>query len=82
MVDHFVEVARAFALTISQEKTELLHQNFLHAVNSPAQITTNSRLINTVEQFTFLGGVVSNNTTITNNVDHRLAKASTSFGRL
>ena len=39
-------------------------------------------LLNTVEHFTYLRSVISNNATVAKDVDNRLAKASSSFGRL
>ena len=74
--------AQAFGLTISLKKTEVLHQKSPHSVYNPPQITIGSHPLNTVEHFTYLGSVISNDASITKDVDNRLAKANSSFGRL
>ena len=77
MVDHFARAAQAFGLTISLKKTEVsLHQNSPLAVYSPPQITINGHLL------TYLSSVISNDAMITKDLDHLLAKASSSFGHL
>ena len=38
--------------------------------------------LNAVEHFTYLGSVISNDATVSKNLDSRLSKASSSFGRL
>ena len=82
VVDVFPKAAQAFGLTISLKKTQVLHQNSHNAVYSSPQITINGHPLNSVEQFTYLGNVISNDATITKHVNHRLAKACSSFGRL
>ena len=37
---------------------------------------------NTVEHFTYLGSIISNDATVSKDLDNRLSKASSSFGRL
>ena len=53
-----------------------LHQNSPLAVHSPPQITINGHLL------TYLSSVISNDAMITKDLDHLLAKASSSFGHL
>lgn len=62
--DHFAKAAPSFGQTISLKKIELLHEDHSHAMHSPPQITINSHLLNLVEQFTYLGSVLSNNATM------------------
>ena len=38
--------------------------------------------LNAVEHFTYLGSVISKDATVSKNLDNRLSKASSSFGRL
>lgn len=48
----------------------------------PTQITINCHLLNSMKQFTYLDSISSNDATITKDLDHGLAKASSSFGCL
>ena len=49
---------------------------------SPPQINIEGTSLNSVEHFTYLGSVISNDTTINKDLDNRLARASSAFGRL
>ena len=82
VVNRFAEAARAFGLTISLKKTEVLHQKPPRGLYSPPHVSIEGTSLNTVEQFTYLGSIISNDATVTKDVDSRLAKASSSFGRL
>ena len=63
-------------------KTEVLHHKPPHGAYNPPQISIDGHPLNTVEQCTYLGSVISNEATVAKDVDNRLAKASSSFGRL
>jgi len=82
IVDCFAEAARAFGLTISLKKTEVLHQPAPHTAYIPPHISIEGTSLNTVEHFTYLGSVISNDASVAKDLDSRLAKASSSFGRL
>ena len=60
----------------------VLYQNSPNVVYNPPQITVNSHPLNSLEQFTYLGNIISNDASNTKDVDHRLTKASSSFGHL
>ena len=58
---------------VSEASTRSLH---------PPLITIDGYQLNAVEHFTYLGSVIANDATTTKDVDNRIAKASSSFGRL
>ncbi|KAK2562750.1 hypothetical protein P5673_014468 [Acropora cervicornis] len=82
LVDHFSEASKAFGLTISLKKTEVLFQPAPLQNYTPPHITIDGTTPNSVEHFTYLGSVMSNDATIDKDLDNRLSKASSSFGRL
>ena len=82
LVDHFSEASKAFGLTISLKKTEVLFQPAPLKNYIPPDITIDGTTLNSLEHFTYLGSVMSNDATIDKDLDNRLSKASISFGRL
>ena len=82
IVNRFAEAAEAFGFTISLKKTEVLHQSPPGGANSPPQINIEGTSLNSVEHFTYLGSVISNDATVNKDLDKRLARASSAFGRL
>ena len=80
--NHFAEAAKAFGFTISLKKTEVLHQPPPGGVYSPCQINIEDTSLNSVEHFTYLGSVISNDATVNKDLDNRLARVSSTFGRL
>ena len=49
---------------------------------SPPHISINGTNLNAVEYFTYLGSVISDDATVSKDLDNRLSKSSSSFGRL
>ena len=49
---------------------------------TPPHIDIEGHQLNAVEHFTYLGSVISNDATTAKDVDNRIAKAGSSFGRL
>ena len=82
IVNRFAEAAKAFGFTINLKKTEVLHQPPPGGVYSPPQINIESTSLNSVEHFTYLGSVISNDATVNKDIDNRLARTSSAFGRL
>ena len=84
-LQHFVnrisDAAKNFGLTVSLKKTEVLYQAPPREAYSP-HISIDGTNLNAVEHFTHLGSVISNDATVTKNLDNRLSRASSSFGRL
>ena len=82
MVNHFSDSTKNFGLNISLKKTEVLYQPPPRVAYSPPHIRIDSTNLNAVEHFTYLGSIISNDATVSKNLDNRLSKASSSFGRL
>ena len=49
---------------------------------SPSHISVDGTNLNAVDHFTYLGSVISNDATVSKDLDNRLSKASSSLGRL
>ena len=64
------------------KKTEVLYQPPLREAYSPPHISIDGTNLNAVEHFTYLGSIISNDATVSKDLDNRLSKASSSFGRL
>ena len=81
-VNHFSDAAKNFGLTISLKKTEVLYQSPPHEAYGPPHISIDGTNLNAVEHFTYLGSVISNDATVSKDLDNHLSKASSSFGKL
>ena len=82
IVNCFSDTANNFSLTISLKKTEVLHQPHPHEAYSPPHISINGTNLSAMEHYTYLGSVISNDATVSKDLDNRVSKASGSFGRL
>ena len=82
VVNRFAKADKAFGLTISLKKTEVLFQKPPREAYTPPLITIDGYQLNAVEHFTYLGSVIANDATTTKDADNRIAKASSSFGLL
>ncbi|XP_070207983.1 uncharacterized protein [Littorina saxatilis] len=81
-VDMFSSACSNFGLTISTKKIEVLHQPAPGKPYVEPDITVNGQRLNTVNRFTYLGSTLSQNVTIDDEVNVRIARASSTFGRL
>ena len=81
-VDKFANACDSFGLTISTKKTEVLHQPAPGKPYHEPNIQVNGERLKAVDKFTYLGSTLSRNVTIDDEVQCRLAKASSAFGRL
>ena len=81
IINRFSDAAKNFGLTISLKKTGVLYQPSPREAYSP-HISINGTNLNTVEHSTYLGSIISNEATVSKDIDTRLSKASSSFGRL
>ena len=77
LADCFSIAAKAFGLTISIKKTEVLCQ----AAPEPSAKIDGAALKN-VEDFTYLGSCPSSSGGLDTEISRRLSKASSAFGRL
>ena len=82
LCDCFATAARRFGLTISIKKTEALYQPASGNDYVPPAISIEGKQLNAVENFKYLGGIVSNDATIDAEITARIAKATSAFGRL
>ena len=76
----YIEVTRAFGLTVSTQKTKLMvyGPNIEEEEKSPIQV--GNSIIKCVESFTHLGSAVSSNAKMDVEVDRCIASASKAFG--
>ena len=81
-MDKFSAACANFGLTISTEKTEVMHQPAPHTSCTESSISVNGQRLQVADQFTHLGSTLSRATTIAAEVNCRIAKASCAFGRL
>ena len=81
IVNCFSDASKSFGLTISLRKTEVLYQPPPREAFSPPHISINGTNLKAEEHFTYLGSVISD-ATVSKDLDNRLSKASSSFGRL
>ena len=80
--DCFASAARRFGLTISIKKTESLYQPARGNAYVPPVVSIEGKQLNAVENFKYLGGIVSNDASIDKEITARIAKATSAFGRL
>ena len=80
-VDRFSDAAKNLGLTISLKKTEVLYQPPPRVAYSPPHISIDGTNLNAVEHFTYPGSDISNDLTVSKDLNNRLSKASSSFGR-
>ena len=81
-MNSFSTACNNFGLTISTKKTEVLHQPAPHKTYVEPAITTGGEKLKAVDKFTYLGSTLSRFVNIDEEVDTRIAKASSVFGRL
>ena len=82
LCDCFSSAARRFGLTISIKKTEVLHQPARGNAYTPPAIFIEGTQLKAVELFKYLGSLVSSNATHDAEINARIAKATSAFGRL
>ena len=70
------------SLTIRLKKTEVLYQHPPREAYSPPHISIDGINLNAVEHLTYQSSVMSNDATVSKDLDNRLSKASSFFGRL
>ena len=78
----FAESSRLFGLVVSLKKTEVLHQPAPREAYHPPCINIGDTALRVSQQFTYLGCTISSDASIDREIDNRLSKANSSFGRL
>ena len=83
-MDKLSAACDAFGLTISIKKTEVLHQpaQKTNQVQETPAITVKGQTLQTVKKFTYLGSTLTSDAQLDVEIQNRVAKASSSFGRL
>ncbi|XP_075779308.1 LOW QUALITY PROTEIN: uncharacterized protein LOC142827711 [Pelodiscus sinensis] len=81
-VDKFCTACDNFGLTINSRKTEVMYQPVPYAPYTESTITVTGRMLQAVDQFTYLGSTLSHAANIDIEVTCRIVKASSAFGRL
>ena len=78
----FADASRLFGLEVSLKKTGILHQPTPHEEYRPHHFCIGDTELKSTQQFTYLGCTISSDAKIDKEIDNRLAKANSSFGRL
>ena len=81
-MNKFSSACDSFGLTISTKKTEVMFQPAPRKAFTEPSITVKGVTLKVVESFAYLGSILSRSVHIDNEVDARIAKASTAFGRI
>ena len=82
LLAHTKEALQHIVNRFSLKKTEVLYQPPPREAYSPPDISIDGINLNAVEHFTYLGSVISNDATVSKDLDNRLSKANSSLGRL
>lgn len=78
----FATACNNFGLTINTKKTEVMYQPAPQKSYQKPTVSVNGQNLAAVDNFTYLGSTLSRCVHIDNEVDSRIAKASSAFGRL
>ena len=81
-MDSFSTACNNFGLTISTKKTEVLYQPAPCKPYMEPSITVNGEPLKAVDKFTYLGSTLNRSANLDDEIDTRIAKASSAFGRL
>jgi len=82
ITSRFAEAAQLFGLEVSLKKTEVLHQPAPQDEYHPPSISIELSELKATHQFSYVGCVITSDAKIDKEVDNRLAKANSAFGRL
>ena len=81
-LDCICEAYRRAGLVVIVKKTEVLPQATQQHISALPPFTINNAPLCTVQQFTYLGSILSADCDITNEVNQRIKLTSAAFGRL
>ncbi|KAJ7414395.1 hypothetical protein BTVI_41220 [Pitangus sulphuratus] len=78
----FAEAAEVFGLEVILKKTEVFYQPAPQEASHHPHITIGETELKSVQQFNYLGSIISSDGKIDAETDNRLAKAYRAFGKL
>ena len=81
-VNHFSRACDNFGFTISTKNTEVLHQPAQRNMYHELHIFVNDERLKATDSFTYLGSTLSREANIDVEINNRLSKANSAFGRL
>jgi exonuclease III len=82
LTDCFAKAAKRFGLTISLKKTEVVFQPRSAVAQPKPTVLINDTPLHVVDNFCYLGSVMSQDAEISDDIKRRIAAAGTAFGRL
>ena len=82
ILNDFARSATRYGLTISINKTEVMYQPKPGSPSHDPVIGIGDEQLKVVQKFCYLGGFLSQNACIDDEITARIGKASASFGRL
>ena len=82
MLDAYVHAYTIFGLNVNISKTQVLAQLQCQPAAFPSPITIQGEELAYVKTFNYLGSHISSNAMLDDEVQHRICKASSAFGRL
>ncbi len=81
-MDQFSKACDDFGLTISTKKTEVLFQQAPATPYTKPTIIVNGEKLKVADKFVYLGSTLSRHVSIDEEVNYRISRASSAFGRL
>ncbi|KAG7305186.1 hypothetical protein JYU34_009222 [Plutella xylostella] len=78
LLTRFSKACHLFSMSINPKKTVVMVQS----VDRPPNITLDSAILDVVDHFCYLGSITTSALTTDKEIDSRIGKASTSFGKL
>ena len=82
IADKFAEAARKYGLAINTKKTEVMFQPTPGNAYVAPNVSVDGVSLKPVKGFCYLGRMLANSALIDKEVENRISRASTSFGRL
>lgn len=82
MVDVFVEAYQGLGMEVNSTKTKLLIMRYDAPANIDPTISVRGNAIETVEQFNYLGSLVSNNCSLDSEINQRIRSAGNAMFKL
>ena len=81
ITDKFAEAARKYGLAINTKKMEVMFQLASRNACIVPNVSVDGVPLKPVKEFCYLGSMLANDTLIDKEVENRISRASTSFGR-